>query len=77
MKIIISLVIGAGCKECTRREIEYCLSNDVIEDHCCCQRKYHGMLYIYIFKSFIDSHVDYSKISILQKFFLTLHTLVM
>ncbi|VVC38102.1 Hypothetical protein CINCED_3A018654 [Cinara cedri] len=35
------LMIGAGCKECTRREIEYCLSSDVIEDHCCCQRKYH------------------------------------
>ncbi|XP_050421867.1 uncharacterized protein LOC126834167 isoform X2 [Adelges cooleyi] len=35
------LMIGAGCKECTRREIEYCMSNDVIEDHCCCQRKYH------------------------------------
>ncbi|XP_050541742.1 uncharacterized protein LOC126905768 [Daktulosphaira vitifoliae] len=35
------LMIGAGCKECTRREIEYCFSNDVIEDHCCCQRKYH------------------------------------
>lgn len=41
------LVIGAGCKECTRREVEYCLSNDVIEDHCCCQRKYHG-LYLFI-----------------------------
>uniref|UniRef100_A0A2S2QE44 CCC domain-containing protein n=1 Tax=Sipha flava TaxID=143950 RepID=A0A2S2QE44_9HEMI len=39
--IFLLLVIGAGCKECTIREIEYCLSNDVIEDHCCCQRKYH------------------------------------
>lgn len=39
-------MIGAGCKECTRREIEYCLSNDVIEDHCCCQRKYHGIYII-------------------------------
>lgn len=49
------LVVGAGCKECTRREVEYCLSNDVIEDHCCCQRKYHGLLYLLIlemFKSF-------------------------
>ncbi|VVC38104.1 Hypothetical protein CINCED_3A018654 [Cinara cedri] len=41
MYLTILLVIGAGCKECTRREIEYCLSSDVIEDHCCCQRKYH------------------------------------
>ncbi|KAF0760828.1 Uncharacterized protein FWK35_00006982 [Aphis craccivora] len=39
--IVPDLMIGFGCKKCTTREIEYCLSNDVIEDHCCCQRKYH------------------------------------
>ncbi|VVC38103.1 Hypothetical protein CINCED_3A018654 [Cinara cedri] len=46
------LMIGAGCKECTRREIEYCLSSDVIEDHCCCQRKYHGILYSVFYCSY-------------------------
>ncbi|XP_016662933.1 uncharacterized protein LOC107884715 [Acyrthosiphon pisum] len=39
--IVPELMIGVGCRECTIREIEYCLSNDAIEDHCCCQRKYH------------------------------------
>jgi len=38
----VAPVIGAGCKVCTQREIEYCLSVAVIDDHCCCQRKYHG-----------------------------------
>ncbi|KAL1461986.1 hypothetical protein WDU94_013843 [Cyamophila willieti] len=37
-----SLMVGTGCKNCSRREMLYCMSDDVIQDHCCCDRKFHG-----------------------------------
>ncbi|XP_065215723.1 uncharacterized protein LOC135842273 [Planococcus citri] len=33
-------MITVGCKSCSRVDIQYCLSDDVISDHCCCDRKF-------------------------------------
>ncbi|XP_060532848.1 uncharacterized protein LOC132705906 [Cylas formicarius] len=34
----------AGCQECTKEEIHYCLGSDLISDHCCCDKRYHEVL---------------------------------
>uniref|UniRef100_A0A8D9BJR3 CCC domain-containing protein n=1 Tax=Cacopsylla melanoneura TaxID=428564 RepID=A0A8D9BJR3_9HEMI len=36
-----TLMVGTGCKNCSKREMLYCMSEDVIQDHCCCDRKFH------------------------------------
>ncbi|XP_019879759.1 uncharacterized protein LOC109607723 [Aethina tumida] len=30
-----------GCQTCTAEEKRYCLGNDLINDHCCCDKRYH------------------------------------
>ncbi|KAJ8925325.1 hypothetical protein NQ315_009155 [Exocentrus adspersus] len=39
-----SIVAPSGCKECTSEEKRYCLGSDFINDHCCCDRRYHEVL---------------------------------
>lgn len=39
---IISVVIPPGCQKCTSQEISYCLGRDFVNDHCCCDKRYHG-----------------------------------
>lgn len=39
----IAVVVPAGCQKCNKSEINYCLGRDVIDDHCCCDRRYEGM----------------------------------
>lgn len=29
-----------GCQQCTRQEIRYCLGLQLMNDHCCCDKKY-------------------------------------
>ncbi|CAH0551671.1 unnamed protein product [Brassicogethes aeneus] len=31
----------AGCQPCTAHEKSYCLGSDLVNDHCCCDRRYH------------------------------------
>lgn len=41
---IQSLIVPAGCQECTKEERHYCTSSDLISDHCCCDRRFHENL---------------------------------
>ncbi|XP_022188588.2 uncharacterized protein LOC111047205 isoform X1 [Nilaparvata lugens] len=34
-------MVNPGCKECSKSNETYCLGNDVIYDHCCCDRRFH------------------------------------
>lgn len=40
--LIFLVVVPAGCQECTKEEKHYCMSADLISDHCCCDRRFHG-----------------------------------
>ncbi|CAH1987126.1 unnamed protein product [Acanthoscelides obtectus] len=31
-----------GCQKCSLEEKRYCLGIDLINDHCCCDRRHHG-----------------------------------
>lgn len=37
---IDALVTPVGCQKCTTSEINYCLGRDLINDHCCCDKRY-------------------------------------
>ncbi|KAH1007842.1 hypothetical protein HUJ04_005027 [Dendroctonus ponderosae] len=39
---INAIIVPAGCQECTKEEKHYCMSADLISDHCCCDRRFHG-----------------------------------
>lgn len=38
----VSVIPPLGCQACTKSEINYCLSRDLINDHCCCDKRYQG-----------------------------------
>nr|XP_023022831.1 uncharacterized protein LOC111511058 [Leptinotarsa decemlineata] len=40
---IDSIVIPPGCHTCTEQEKHYCLGRSLINDHCCCDKRYHEM----------------------------------
>ncbi|CAG9860749.1 unnamed protein product [Phyllotreta striolata] len=40
---ISSINTPSGCKECNPEEQRYCLGTDLINDHCCCDKRYHEL----------------------------------
>lgn len=41
---IETIIVPAGCQECTKEEKHYCTSSALISDHCCCDRRFHENL---------------------------------
>ncbi|KAF2884690.1 hypothetical protein ILUMI_21487 [Ignelater luminosus] len=39
-----SIEIPPGCQRCSSAEIKYCQGRDFINDHCCCDKRYHEAL---------------------------------
>ncbi|KAG5887109.1 hypothetical protein JTB14_000742 [Gonioctena quinquepunctata] len=39
-----SVVTPPGCHTCTEEDKRYCVSKGLIEDHCCCDKRYHETL---------------------------------
>ncbi|KAB0803994.1 hypothetical protein PPYR_00964 [Photinus pyralis] len=39
-----SIETPPGCQKCSKSEIKYCLGSDFINDHCCCDKRYHEVL---------------------------------
>ncbi|XP_044727290.1 uncharacterized protein LOC123290959 [Chrysoperla carnea] len=35
-----NVAAGVGCLKCTEQEIRYCLGPSLINDHCCCDRRF-------------------------------------
>ncbi|KAF5292777.1 hypothetical protein FQA39_LY13822 [Lamprigera yunnana] len=39
-----NIKVPPGCQKCTKWELSYCQGSDFINDHCCCDKRYHEVL---------------------------------
>lgn len=36
--------VPPGCQPCTKSEMHYCMGTDLVNDHCCCDKRHHEVL---------------------------------